>query len=95
MDELKIPEPNVSSRPTADISLQEESEGLVQNESYPVIPKTKNTEDFVRPIKMSDIKRIYDISKELIKSKIKWDQILLAVATLGFGATISALLSEI
>ena len=39
MSNLKIPEPNVVAKPTADISRTEDEKGIVQTESFPVIPK--------------------------------------------------------
>ena len=39
MCDLKIPEPNVVAKPTADISLIEDEKGVVQTELFPVIPK--------------------------------------------------------
>ena len=39
MSDLKIPKPNVVAKPTADILLIESKKGVVQTESFPVIPK--------------------------------------------------------
>lgn len=91
---MEIPEPNTQTRPTADIALSEQKDGIIQNESFQVIPKSSDSSDFMRPLKMSDIRKIEDLAKNLQTSSIHWDEVLLAVASLGFGSTLSALLSD-
>ena len=95
MSDFKIPEPNAQSMPTADISLVEDEKGVTQTESYPVIPKKNDSGDFVRPVKMSDLKRIDAEMISLKAGKIQWDELATAVAMLGFGASISALMSDV
>lgn len=95
MSDLKIPEPNAVSKPTADISLTEDEKGVVQTESFPVIPKNNDAEDFVRPVRMSDLEKILAVTKSIKLEKIQWDEIAIGAATLGFGASISALLADV
>ena len=95
MSEIKIPEPNVVAKPTADISLIEDEKGVIQTESFPVIPKKNDKDDFVRPVKMSDLKKILTLIQAIKSDKIQWDEVAIGVATLGFGASISALLSDV
>ena len=95
MNDLKIPDPNVVTKPTADISLVEDEKGVVQKESFPVIPKKNNADDFVRPVKMSDLKKILSITKTIKLTKVQWDEVALGIANLGFGASISAILSNV
>lgn len=93
MSDFIEPEPNVESEPVADIVLTENENGIVQTEQLPVIPKINTKNDFVRPIKRSDISKIYKELQNIKQNKIKWDEISLGITTLGLGATLSALLS--
>jgi hypothetical protein len=95
VSDFKIPEPNAVSKPTADISLTENDKGVVQTESFPVIPKKNDANDFVRPVRMSDLRNILYVTKSIKSEKIQWDEIAIGVATLGFGASISALLADV
>ena len=94
-DKLEIPEPNVESKPSADIKLSQENEGIIQNESFPVIPKKLDKEDFYRTIKHSELTTIDTYADKLIQGKIKWDEIIMTICATGFGATISALISNV
>jgi len=95
VSDLKIPKPNVVAKPTADISLIEDKKGVVQTESFPVIPRKNNADDFVRPVKMSDLKKILFVIQTIKSAKIQWDEVAIGIATLGFGASISAILSTV
>jgi len=88
-------ENNVPVMPVADISLTQDESGIIQTESIPVIPKNKDINDFARPIKMSDLRKISSKISHFKKNRIHWDEIALGISTLGFGGTISALLSKI
>jgi len=92
---LEIPEPNIESKPSADIKLSQENEGIIQNESFPVIPKKLDKEDFYRTIKHSELTTIDTYADRLIEGKIKWDEIVMTICATGFGATISALISKV
>jgi len=95
VSDLRIPKPNVVAKPTADISLIEDEKGIVQTESFPVIPRKNNVDDFVRPVKMSDLKKILSVTQTIKLAKIQWDEVAIGIATLGFGASISAVLSNV
>lgn len=95
MNDFKIPESNVIEKPTADISLKQDEKGVIQTESFPVIPKKNNADDFVRPVKMSDLKKILSITNNIKETRIQWDEITIGIATLGFGASISAILAGV
>lgn len=92
---MKPPEPNALSKPTADISINAGKDGIVQKETFPIVPKQGDNSEVLRPVKLSDLKLIKSLCGELQDSKIKWDEIILAVSFLGFGGTLSALISDI
>jgi len=83
VSDLKIPKPNVVAKPTADISLIEDKKGVVQTESFPVIPRKNNADDFVRPVKMSDLKKILFVIQTIKSAKIQWDEVAIIATTLG------------
>ena len=95
MEGFQPPEPNANFQPTADIALVQDENGIVQRESYPVIPKANMQSDFARPVLMSDILQIKREAKNLSKGKIQWDEIGIGIATMGFGATLSAIASNV
>lgn len=95
MEEFQPPEPNANFQPTADIVLVQDENRIVQTESYPVIPKANVKSDFARPVLMSDILEIEGEAEKLSKGKVQWDEIGIGVATMGFGATLSAITSNV
>lgn len=95
MNSFHPPEPNVIEKPTADISLVQDKNGVIQTESYPVIPKPNVENDYAIPVKMSDLTIIKDGATKLCKSKCKWDEITIGIATMGFGSTLSAIASNV
>lgn len=90
---MEISEPKIESKPSADIKLSRGDEGIIQNESFPVIPKKLDKGDFYRTIKHSELSKIDSHASKLLEGKTKWDEIIMAVCAIGFGATISALFS--
>lgn len=95
MEEVKMPEPNVSSKPTADIKLKQDESGITQTESFPVIPKNNDVNDFIRPVKMSDLKKIFNQAKAIKTNEFQWDELAISISSLGFGGTLSALSSGV
>lgn len=93
--EPKILEPNVETKPTADIRLEQTDDGIVQTELSRVIPRPIDENDFSTPVKISDLKKIQDQVEQLQNKSINWEEISIGVATLGFGATLSALITPI
>ncbi len=91
----EIPPANVVVKPAADITLSTEESGVVQKESYPIIPKNNDKDDYLRPVKMSDIIKIKQEAISISSQKTKWDEIALGICTLGFGGTLSALASNV
>lgn len=94
-DPIEIPAANAVAKPTADISLSAVGSGMIQNESYPIIPKNNSKDDYLRPVKMSDIIKIKCEAVKISNEKIKWDEFALGVSTLGFGASLSAIISGV
>lgn len=94
-DPIAKPAANAVAKPTADISLSAVGSGVIQNESYPIIPKNNSKDDYLRPVKMSDIFKIKNEAVKITNEKIKWDEIALGVSTLGFGASLSAFISGV
>jgi len=92
---LEIPEPNIESKPSADIKLSQGTEGIIQNESFPVIPKKLDKGDFYRTVKHSELSTIDSHAGRLLEGKIKWDEIIMTICAIGFGAIISALFSSV
>ena len=95
MSDFEIPKPNIIAEPTADIIITENEDGLFQNEKCQIKPKNIPNDEFLRLIKLSDIKQIYQNNKKIKKIKIQWDEISLAISTLGIGTTLSAFISKI
>lgn len=91
---MEIPKPNIESNPSADIKLSKENEGIIQNESFPVIPKNLDKEDFYRTIKYSELTMIDSNADRILAGKIKWDEIVMTICATGVGATISAFFSK-
>ncbi len=44
---------------------------------------------------MSDLKKILFVIQTIKSAKIQWDEVAIGIATLGFGASISAILSNL
>ena len=44
---------------------------------------------------MSDLKKILFVIQTIKSAKIQWDEVAIGIATLGFGASISAILSTV
>jgi hypothetical protein len=95
MSDSEIIKPNIVSSPTADIRLTQTDEGVVQTESFPVIPRQNLQNEFARPVKMSDIIRILEEIGKIKKKGINWEEIAIGVTTLGFGGTLSALITPV
>lgn len=94
MSEFQIPEPNMIQKPTADIILTPDENGVVQHESFAVIPRNARN-DFMRPMKMSDINKIKSEAYKLKGNQFDWDELGIGIASLGFGATLSAIASKL
>jgi hypothetical protein len=92
---LEISEPKILSKPSADIKLSQGNEGIIQNESFPVIPKKLDKGDFYRTVKHSELCTIDSHASKLLEGKTKWDEIIMTVCAIGFGATISSLFSSV
>lgn len=95
MSDFQIPEPNYFSKPSADIILAPDEKGIVQSESFPVIPRNNSKNDFMRPVKMSDIIKINDIARNQKRKQFGWDELGIGITTLGFGSSLSALASNL
>ena len=94
-EEIDIPPPNIVLKPTADIALLKDDSGVVQSESYAVIPKNNSKNEYLRPVKMSDLLRIKKQAATITEQNVKWDEFALGISTLGFGSTLSALASSV
>lgn len=92
---MELSEPKIESKPSADIKLSQGNEGIIQNESFPVIPKKLDKGDFYRTVKHSELSIIDSHANKLLEGKTKWDEIIMTVCATGFGATISALFSSV
>ena len=92
---MEMPRPNVVSKPAADISFSNGGTGIIQYESYPIIPKNNGKEEYLRPVKMSDIIKIKNEAQHILKRKIKWDEFALSASNLFFGVFLSALISNV
>lgn len=88
-------EPNVESLPAADITLSHGPEGLIQTESYPVLPHKESQNDYMVPIKISSLRRFKQKLEQIKDSKFQLDELFLAVSTLLLGSSISALASKV
>lgn len=92
---MEISEPKIESKPSADIKLSQGNEGIIQNESFPVIPKNLDKKEFYRTVKHSELFTIDSHGSKLLEGKTKWDEIIMTLCGIGFGATISALFSSV
>ena len=92
---MEISEPKIEIKPSTDIKLSQGNEGIIQNESFPVIPKKLDKGDFYRTVKHSELSTIDSHASKLLEGKIKWDEIIMTVCAIGFGAMISALFSSV
>ncbi|MFW5891603.1 MAG: hypothetical protein ACOCUI_05240 [bacterium] len=89
-----IPEPNVETLPTADITISEQKDGVYQTEIYQIKKIMQNENDFMVTLKSSIIVKIYSKLKKMERIKIQWDEIALVIFSASSSASITAALSK-
>lgn len=83
-----------SSFPAADIKAQIKDDDLKVQHSYSVVTPEKDKNDFMITIRASEIRGWRAKLTTLTKNKFPYAEVLLAASSLGFGAILSALLSN-
>lgn len=81
--------------PTADIKANIENDGLVQHHSYQVIPTEVDKNEFMYSIRVSYLIKWSKKLTTLSYQSFPWHELIIAIATLLAGASLSALIAEV
>ncbi|ERP32018.1 hypothetical protein [Chitinivibrio alkaliphilus] len=86
---------NTTSFPAADIKAETDGADMKVNHSYSVVTPDKEKKDFMITIRASALKGWREKLTTLRASSFPWAEILLAFSSLGVGAILSSLLSDV
>lgn len=84
-----------TSFPAADIKAETTGDDMKVNHSYPVVTPEKEKNDFMVTVRASALKGWRDKLCTLQVASFPWAEALLALSSLGVGAILSALLSDV
>ncbi|MFM5564244.1 hypothetical protein ACET8P_17540 [Aeromonas veronii] len=84
-----------TSFPAADIKAEANGSDMKINHSYPVITPDKEKNDFMITIRASTLKGWREKLTTLKASSFPWAELLLAFSSMGIGAILSSLCSDI
>lgn len=83
------------SFPTADIKAQTDGENLTVNHSYSVVTPDEDKKEYMVTIRASSLNSWRKKLETLTGKSFPWAEVLLAVASLGAGSILSALISDV
>jgi len=81
--------------PTADIKAQADGENLIVNHSYAVVTPDEDKKEYMVTIRASSLNSWREKLEKLTGKSFPWSEVLLAVASLGAGSILSALISDV
>lgn len=84
-----------TSFPTADIKAETTGADMRVNHSYPVVTPDKEKNDYMIAIRASALKGWRQKLSTLKTNSFPWAEVLLAFSSLGVGAILSSLLSDV
>lgn len=81
--------------PVADIKAEVSGNDVKMNHSYPVVTPDRDRNEFMVTIRASSLEGWRERLKKLKRRSFPWAEVLLALSSLGFGAILSALISNV